>query len=621
MRCIQLLVMLLMFHTALCQVGYVTSSEKPVEKYRTVDVRQIRTSDGFIQHLVYPKPGGDAYHEFLLQQKQKATQLFPDRGITLAPQRSLVDPPQLLDDFSGNSWTAGIPLDNHLAVNTADQIVSVVNTHMLVVGPTGVWQDAIGLDEFWSPVGEDDFYFDPRVIYDPLEDRYIMAMMQDGECGGSNIVFAFSASADPAGTWHLYQFSGCPRMDSTFADFPMIALTDEELFFTYNAVYQDSTWQTGFLETFIYQIDKHDGYAGEQLDWRSWQDIMHDGHKLRYICPVKYATAEMASETYFLSNRSFDIENDTIFLVHINGDLEAPDLELTVRPLISDQSYGVPPNARQPKDYLQTNDARVLDAFYVDDHIQFVSNTMDFASGKCAVYHGIIYDVSDSPVLTGQIIQHESEHFAYPGIAYTGEIPGDRDAIIVAAHASENRFPGYSALYYNNGYSDWTTVKEGLRNIDMLKVDNPFGLDPTLERWGDYSGIQRQYHEVGTVWTSSCYGKPGSVNETWIGYVSKPGIASAASHLPGQRGSLNAFPNPAREMITFEVRANARGKLFEAVLHDVHGALSRTVFTREISQEEPFRFFYNCSVLPPGTYILQMVIDGAPLGSKKIIVQ
>ncbi|HLF64967.1 MAG TPA: hypothetical protein VI603_14480, partial [Saprospiraceae bacterium] len=460
---------MLSFTCLVGQTSYTTTVEKPVTKFRTVDLQTLSEPQAYIEFLERPKPGGEGYSTMLQEQKAKASALFPEMQASSTPMRSSVEPPLLIRNFFANAAT-GIPLDNHLAVNRQDQVVSVINTHMVVLGPTGTFQKQYSLDDFWSAVGETEFYFDPRIIYDPLEDRYIIAMMQDFDCAGSNIVFAFSATNNPTGVWHMYRFEGCPNADDTFADFPMIAITQDELFFTYNAVYQDSSWQTGFNETFIYQINKFDGYSGEDLHWRSWSDIRHNNRLLRYICPVKFGNEDFSSDIYLLSNRSFDLQNDTVFLLHINGNQDQSNLELTIQPMISDISYGVPPNARQPMDFLQTNDARVLDAFYIEDHIQYVGNTMDPGTGRCAVYHGMITDVSTAPILSAEYLHNGTEHFAYPAIAYTGAIPGERDAIVVASHSSMTRFPGYSALYFNEGYSEWIVVKEGLRNINMFDI-------------------------------------------------------------------------------------------------------------------------------------------------------
>lgn len=599
-----------------------TVEEQPhIVRSASVNMADHEYPDVFLEYVEYPKPGGKYYQQHLTEQKRKSAELFPNGSSPSIGNRVAIDTPVLLEDFAGNSWISGIPLDNHLAVSNSGYVVTVVNTQLVVLDETGSYLGVFNLDEFWGELGEIDLYFDPRIIYDPAEDRFIMAMMQDFDCAGSNIVFAFSNSPDPTGEWNLYQFEGCPKSNATFADFPMISITSEELFFTYNAVYQDSTWQTGFAETFIYQIDKTHGYAGDSLDWRSWSNINLDGRTMRYICPIKYATAEMNPEAYFVSNRSFDIQNDTIWLIHIESTLDDPAPTLDIRYLIAEIPYGVPPNATQPKDRLQTNDARILDGFYVDDHIQFVSSTVDPGTGLSAVYHGIIEAPSGLPILTSVILNDPTAFRAYPGIAYCGLTSGDRDAIIVAIHASDDRFPGISALYTTFGeYSEWMTVKEGLRNIDMFKVNNPFGVDPTLERWGDYVGIQPQYNSPGTVWTAACYGKPGSTHDTWVGYLSRP-LVETSTKDPNDTPEVSIFPNPAQSHVTIDLTLKSSGGTLTASLFDVSGQFIQTIHTEEVTREAPLRFHYNTTGLSTGSYVLTLAMDNVPVASKTIIVQ
>ncbi len=206
------------------QVEYNVKSEVPVEPVATVNLSEFEVPETFVEYVEYPKPGGKYYHDFLAKQKERSARLFPN-GEDQPTFRTALDTPELITNFAGNSWNAGIPLDNHLAVSNGGQIVTVVNTQLVVLDNTGFYQGVFNLDQFWESLGEDDLYFDPRIIYDPVEDRFIMAMMQDFDCSGSNIVFAFSASSDATGEWNLYRFEGCPRSDATFADFPMISLS------------------------------------------------------------------------------------------------------------------------------------------------------------------------------------------------------------------------------------------------------------------------------------------------------------------------------------------------------------------------------------------------------------
>jgi hypothetical protein len=66
----------------------------------------------------------------------------------------------------------------------------------------------------------------------------------------------------PKGSWNLYAIDGCLDDDGTFADYPMIALTDNELFFTYNEVDGDFNMAD--------RIHGHTDPSNQQDEWIQW---------------------------------------------------------------------------------------------------------------------------------------------------------------------------------------------------------------------------------------------------------------------------------------------------------------------------------------------------------------
>ena len=99
------------------------------------------------------------------------------------------------------------------------------------------------------------------------------------------------------------------------------------------------------------------------------------------------------------------------------------------------------------------------------------------------------------------------------------------DALIVVSHCSPDRHPGGSAVYYDGfgEYSEIVSVIEGTRSVDMLLG--------TVERWGDYAGIQRFYDQPGNIWAAFSYGRPGNVHETWIAKIARPDVNVATEDL------------------------------------------------------------------------------------------
>ena len=65
-----------------------------------------------------------------------------------------------------------------------------------------------------------------------------------------------SQTNDPAGLWNLYALPGNPKDNDRWTDYPMIALTEGELFLTGNLIIPGEPWQTGFSETLIWQMSR-----------------------------------------------------------------------------------------------------------------------------------------------------------------------------------------------------------------------------------------------------------------------------------------------------------------------------------------------------------------------------
>jgi hypothetical protein len=456
-------------------------------------------------------------------------------------------------------------------------------------------------------------------MYDPVEDRWILAMKAGSDCDDSGFIFGFSQTNDAAGTWHFYVFDGCPKDNNTFADFPMMAITQDEFFYTYNAVDESLSWQEGFVETIIIQVNKHNGYAGEELQLEMWSDITYGGKPIRNLCPVKSATEELYTNCYFLSNRNFAFQNDTFFVLEVTGPLTDPEHELKIDVRLTDVPYGLPPDARQPQGSLATNDARVLDAIRYDDWVQFVGNTIHIDNGNSTIYHGYIENISDLKAIHGYVLEHTDTEsglidLGYPGIAFTGLNPADRDVIIVASHSNNAMPPGNSACYagQDESHSEWIELKPGDSYIDMI-------LEQDLERWGDYAGAQRKYNEPGIVWVSASFGQSDKRNNTWVSSLQP---ADQASSVNDETTDLNvsAFPNPAQDRLQLRFTLPEIQKI-TANVYDLQGRLVDRIGVITPGQAGEIVMHFSTAPLGPGTYVIEVKGEREFLFSHKIVVE
>ena len=129
---------------------------------------------------------------------------------------------------------------------------------------------------------------------------------------------AFSTSNDPMDDWNVYMLKGDALETNHWTDYPAISLTKEDLFITGNLL-RWSKLVTGFNQSIIWQIDKSSGYSGaDSLSFNLWSDIKDDSIYVRNIHPVRGARDLQDNKQYFLSNKNFSQESDTLYLIKID---------------------------------------------------------------------------------------------------------------------------------------------------------------------------------------------------------------------------------------------------------------------------------------------------------------
>ncbi|MFT5305490.1 MAG: hypothetical protein ACI89M_001001, partial [Chitinophagales bacterium] len=327
-----------------------------------------------------PYPGSDSYRNFIHQIKQLR---FGDASLREEPSpKSLKatnsDVAIYSLGFQGNTF-GGIPNDNDIAISNEGIVVSVSNSDMFVYDESGMALLDVGLDEFADSLGLVANSYDPKVIYDPGEDRFILVFLNGNDASSTEIVVCFSETNDPSLGWNVYSLTGNPFNNNAWSDFPMISITNQDFFVSVNHINSDSaSWQTGFMQSVIWQVQKSDGYAGNLITSIVHSDIDFQGKPIRNLLPVKGGFNLKDDEMYFISNRNFDIANDTFFVLKIAESLnQNSNPTPTVQVVLSSQNYGLPPDASQPMStFLQTNDARPLSGVIENGVIHFVGNTV-----------------------------------------------------------------------------------------------------------------------------------------------------------------------------------------------------------------------------------------------------
>jgi hypothetical protein len=523
--------------------------------------------------------------------------------------------PVVGSSFAGNGFNNGTPTDNEVAIGNNGQLISVQNSTVFKYNTNS--NTNLGLQSltlFFTGLGVTAGKYDPKVLYDPQANRFIVVCLAGYASNNTHILVAFSNSDSINGTWHLYEFPGNPFNDTLWTDYPMISVNNNELFITVNLLHDNQPWQTGFVESVVWQVNKWDGYSGDSVRTELHSGINTNGRAVRNLCPVEAGALPTSSPgMYFVSDRNLDASNDTIFLVYISDTANSPTQTVTVNMLESNISYWAPIPADQPGTggSLQTNDARILGAFMENNMIQFVCASLDTSTGNDGIYHGIIQNPSASPTIMCYLYSDTLLDYGYPNIAWCGYNGTDNTAMIIFLHSDSTVFPGYSVMLTDaaGGTSPRVQVKAGLGYVSIISGD---------ERWGDYTGIQRRYDAAGTCWVNGYYGLSNHYHATWVSEIGRSSDVGIAVH--DSVAIHSVYPNPFEDNINITFSIPTRKHIRFAV-YDLQGRLVEVLMEDEFKSGKSILSFSTAG-LAPGTYLIRgEVADGSVLFTEKVIAK
>lgn len=585
-----------------------------IEKGATVLMSE-QTEDWEIdlQHMEAPKPGISGLRAELHQKKLEIMERYTANSN--ASLRTATGPtPHVGTNFEGNNFQ-GVPNDNDMAISNDGIIVSVTNRRIHMYNATTEEQLLYrSLPNLAIPLGISGSKFDPKVIYDPNNDRFVIVFINGFTWQTSHIIVGFSQTNDPTGEWNLYALPGNPLENATWSDYPVVGISGKDLYIGINTFTNGSANNSGFTETCLWQVGLKEGYIGFDLISNYFSNILPQNKPIFNITPMQAAAESDAENMYLLSNRNTDIQNDTLFLLEVTGRASDTTAQLVVSTLQSDQPYLLPVPAEQiGNQWFDTNDSRILGGYIRNNQINFVQSCTDPNSGTSAIYHGIIDGVSDNPTITTRIYSEPGLYYGYPNISWSGLGEDDEQSIITFNHSAEDVFAGFSALHVNGQFesSNRVEIKAGLSWVNVL--------GDTLERWGDYSGSQRLYDEPGTVWAVGSFGNSSNGHGTWIAELRSPDVQTGIPTNEMEAFTTSVYPNPFVDRIEVEFEI-MESLLLKLELVDIEGRVVK-LFIEDRVKAGKNRLSFNGSFLSSGTYFLNATLSNSIVFSKKLIKQ
>jgi hypothetical protein len=623
-----LIIHLIAWHTQAQQVLQYSPAINTTPLLRTTTTQQLGNntwqSNVYVQELdmeLYPDP------EALEEAKYKAIQQLPVGAIPKLNTRG--NPPVLGKNFLGNKLHVFVPCDNSIGISNNGLIVSADNYNLTFADSNGtIIKDSLTWPDFTAnDTNLKALKFDPRVIYDPTHDRFIVIILQGpADPVHCKLVIAFSKTNNPIDGWHLYGITGNPFNDTSFADYPNVAVNAEELFINVNLFKVNSNFD--YNQSIIYQLSLDDGYNGAtSLSYKLWGNnfATPSGKPSFTMVPVTHGMGTpWASGMQFVS--TWPADDSLVYYYKITGNLADINAQFTV------QQFAIPPytacaNGRMIDkatgfvDSINTGSSMVQNAIYLDSNIYFTFNA-NFYFGWCGIYVGKLNLRNNTTKV--KFYGEPGSYLSYPALAAMGADSTNATMALAYVQADTNTYPQVNAISMDEqmSFSNPLLVKQGDTSVNMLYPPQYVGRP---ERWGDYTGIQRLYNsKPPQAWLAAGYGGNNSRKaswNTWIAQLTLPNYTTGLSNNQGLSPSneLQVYPNPTTALLHTQFNNPVRQQV-EINIYNSMGKLVHCLHNG-VLPEGTIQLQFNTKALSKGVYFIRAFTKSNKLYAKQIIVQ
>ncbi|WIY24787.1 choice-of-anchor Q domain-containing protein [Parasedimentitalea psychrophila] len=358
-----------------------------------------------------------------------------------------------------------------------DHIVEMLNGRFAVYDQTsGNIIQAQSTDQFWRDAGVTllDSAVDPRILYDPIAERWIATAFQRT----TNLyLLAASLSADPTDGWAGFslasaEYAGIDLPTLGFnADIVVVNTSNEML-----------------------TIPKEDLYNG---NFESAQFLLAepDPGRGKYQPIVDLDNSGMPFPIF-----SFNwIAGNSVQVATVNGTATSPSINVQVPDsVIFDQIYGPPPNAQQPGTnvHLETIDNRFLTNLILQEGSVWGVHHVE-ENGRAAL-HWFQIDAETNTLLNDGLIPDAELDLYFGSIAVN-----DYGNVVIGYNGSSgSQFVSSYAVTAKLAQDGSITFDEPvLLKAGVAPYVGAGGFDPDTTRWGDYSATVLDPDDPYTFWT------------------------------------------------------------------------------------------------------------------------
>jgi len=423
------------------------------------------------------------------------------------PSTAPLAPPTLRDiNCDGvDQGTAGnlFPPDTHGAVG-ATQFVQIVNSQIVVwdkppdVGSCPIQLMSASLAAFFGYFNQT--LFDPRVLYDPVFNRWVVAAEAFPESATVQLQFvAVSLTSDATGGFFIYNFNARDLSGggSAFWDFPQIGMDEDAIIVTGNV------FNPGFAGARAWFLPKHRMYNGLGFGFCFFSG---GAFNLGTIAPPLVRDQNPATvlaiapdAANFLSITKFAATSRVCPLVLATNNIPVA-------------AYGIPPNAPQPgtAQVLDTSDNRFANtSTQVGNALWQTHTTNDFGVAAPRFYK-IDTDMNTIDQ-TGNFFATATSFDFNPSIVANGS-----NDVFVTWSVTDVANGTHASVLFGGKQDTDPSISGGFVFTSPTALTGNFDPNFNAQRWGDYSAVTVDPADPTRSW-----GVNEGVNATGSGWVTR----------------------------------------------------------------------------------------------------
>lgn len=428
------------------------------------------------------------------------------------------DSPGTSRDFQGlTDDNTAYPPDTYGAVGT-NYVVTMLNTQVRIQTRDGTTVQTMSLPQFWSSTNIGSYFvvFDPRIVYDPFNHRWIASAVVDYDSTTSGLLIAVSRTSNPTNTgdagWNMRRVKA-DSSSQRWADFPTLGFNKDWIVAQANMFFT-SVNGGAFSRSHIYVFNKTNLYAGNFTSPTLFTNAVNAGTEFPAV------TYDNSLSTIYLVQRvtgNFQ-GNGYMRILSITGSVNSPVLNnagsnavyLIVNSTWDDRAPNsgadfAPQLGLSVK--VQNNDSRLGNLIYRNGYLWF-AHTVFLPAGNPTKSAVQWWQVNPSLGVSQRARIEDStgtNFYAFPSIA----VNRFNDVLIGFSRYSSNQYvsANYAFRAFNDSLNTMQTeraFKDGEDSYWKQQTNST----PYRNRWGDYSATCVDPVNDGDFWTLQEYSRP-----------------------------------------------------------------------------------------------------------------